>query len=355
MYIHNLYNDLMLSTTILFDNVIFQNKKVIERYEFNLGNRTFQFRKDPEINVDLPVAIISINDESSYFGQRTESIKRLTGFDNVNNIPVLYNQTNNKILYLHEEYMNVPISISINTESQLHAKEISHIVKRTMPVNKWIELFEFSSFLEVEMPFLKSTEFNPLSHDIMNLFTRFNKLTGNMDYYFSVRYKPMIRLDSVSATAPDSTQRTFQTTIDLVYGLQWPVFLFSEEKHYIENITVQLSVDSFQPISYQSPVELFDKNKSIKNYIIYDDQEYKTQFDDRVCYYFEFDKDYIDVSKEDQRYNLISMNRKQFLYDITPYSCNTEDNTVTFCLSLDEYEMIKPNLVNPVILQTINN
>lgn len=357
MYIHNLYNDLMLSISMLFDHVIFEDNQIIKKYEFNLGNRTFQLGRDPKVNVNLPAAIISINDENSYFGQRTESLKKLIT-PNINNIPVLYNKSNNYVLYLNEEYMHIPISIIINTESQLQAKEISHIIRRFLPLNKFICQLEFRSFLEITLNFLKQVYFDPYNHDIMNLFTKYDNLIGDTNFCFSVKYEPHIRLDSISAAAPDSTQRTFQVNVDLTYGMQWPIFLYCGEYNLIENINIQFMTSEMHPISSVSSPKVFtyDKNKIIRNHIIYETSNQLNLTHHQYVYFtFQPDKEFIDIANKNLTYNLVSLKNGKFLYNIHPYSFIDDENKITFEVTRDDYDnYLTPSIINPIMLQSVN-
>ena len=173
MYIHNFYNDLLLSIRILFDNHIFSEiEDYIKRYEFNIGNRTFQLDSNYKPNFEFPIAIVSLNDDSLAFGGgRTEIIKKLP-LENINQIEVLNNHTNNFKLILQEEHSIIPITITINCESQLNAKEIEVQIKRFLPVSKYIEILEFVSFLEVDSKFLNKIQFNPVTDIISNLFIK---------------------------------------------------------------------------------------------------------------------------------------------------------------------------------------
>ena len=265
MYIHNLYNDIMLSVSLLLDEKIF-HKNVIKRYEFNLGNRTFQLGKDPTANIDFPVAIITINDENSSFGHRTETIKQFT-MPNINSIPVLYNKSNRQTLYLNEDHINIPITININTESQLQAKEISHTIKHYLPHNKMIQQISFCSFLEIDSKFLLNNLFDPYNDDIINIFSKFNKLIGNTDFFYSIKYEPYIRLDSISASVPDSSQRTYQVSLDLTYSMQWLMYLYYEKNNIIEQINIHMGSSEVNPVTTFNTIQLFNDTKNIKNYL----------------------------------------------------------------------------------------
>lgn len=340
----------MLSMSLLFDEKIFQ-KNLIKRYEFNLGNRTFQLGKDPKANIDLPVAIITINDEQAIFGHRTETIKQLTS-DNINSIPVLYNKSNKLILYLKEEQVNIPITININVESQLQAKELFHIIKQYLPHNKLIQQISFSSFLEIESNFLLNNLFDPYNDDIINVFSKFNKLLGHTDFYYSVRYEPYIRLDSISTSIPDSSQRTYQVSIDLTYSMQWPMYLYCEKNNIIEQINIHIGTNNINPITSFSTIHLFNTNKITKNYLIYDIDNINYDNDD-VYMIVQFELEFINLSKHNVEYNLISLLHNEYKYNITPNNYLPDENKVIFKLSKDEFILFSPSYKNPIILQLI--
>jgi hemoglobin-like flavoprotein len=271
MYIHSLFNDIGLSVSKLLDNIIIGNPNVIKRYEFNTGTRTFQLEKDYKPNFDLPVCIVSINDESVSFGQRPEVLQGSRTY-NVNQIPVLYNLTNNRVLLLQEESTNVPISVTINCESQFQAKEFAHIIRQNLPTGKWISHLKFSSFLEIDRSFLTSRDFNPNEHDVINLFTKPSKTIGEVEYCFIINYQPIIRLESINASSPDTTQRTYQCQFDMTYMMQWPIYIYSkDDDKQIESLVLSLGSSRDNPITdfptrkVLSPYVFID---SIINYII---------------------------------------------------------------------------------------
>ena len=353
MYIHNLYNDIMLSTSILLDHKIFERENFIKRYEFNLGNRTFQLGRDPKVNVDFPVALITINDENASFGHRTETIKQFTS-PNINTIPVLYNKSNRQTLYLNEEQTNIPITIAINTESQLQAKEISHIVRRILPLNKLIQQISFTSFLEIPLDFLSKVCYDPYNHDIINIFSKFDKLIGNTNFYYSVKYEPFIRLDSISAAVPDSSQRTYQVNIDLTYIMQWPMYVYSEKYNIIERINIHLGTEQINPVTYFDTIRLFNDDKQVKNYLLYELDDSINHDDNNSYITFQFDKNYVDISNKNSQYSLISLKYNKFMNNIIPFSFVEDDNKITFKIDKqDYYKYYTPSIKNPIVLQIL--
>jgi len=254
LYTHNFYGDILLSIRTLFDNHIFQNRNYAKRYEFNMGNRAIQLPIDYKPNFEFPNLIVTLNDEVSSFGQRPDVSQKIPGF-NLDQTPVLYNQTTEVTLLLQEELVNVPISIVINCESQFQAKEIAIMIKRWLPINKFISFLSLTSYLEVSAEFLSKIEFDPSVHLISNLYTKMNKRTGDIDYCYSIEYKPMIRLDSISTSIPDSTQRSFQVNVEIAYMIQMPLYMFSNAlSKAVERVDFVINPTSgFEPINDSSP------------------------------------------------------------------------------------------------------
>lgn len=215
-----------------------------------MGNRAFQLPKDYKPNFEFPNIIVNLNDETPSHGQRPSVSQKIPGF-NLDQIPVLYNQTTGVVLLVQEEMTNVPISSTINCESQFQAKEISALVRRWLPINKFISFLQFISYLEVSGEYLSKTSFDPTSHAISNLYTKLNKRTGDIDYCYSLQYEPFIRLDSISTSIPDSTQRSFQVVVDITYMIPMPLFMFSDKQPgTIERIDILINPSTgFEPIN----------------------------------------------------------------------------------------------------------
>jgi hypothetical protein len=235
---------------VLFDNHIFQNRDYAKRYEFNMGNRTLQLPRDYKPNFEFPNLIITLNDDTPSYGQRPDVSQKIPGF-NIDQTPVLYNQTNLEVLLVQEEMVNVPISCTINCESQFQAKEIAALVKRWLPVNKFISFLEFTSYLEVSPEFLSKNLFDPAIHLISNLYTKLNKRTGEIDYCYSLQYAPFVRLDSITTAIPDSTQRSFQVVVDITYMVQQPLYMFNDRTPgLVERIDILINPSTgFEPIN----------------------------------------------------------------------------------------------------------
>ena len=249
MEIHNYYSDLLLSIRSLFDNYIFP-PDYIKSYDFNIASRSFAIHKDFETQFEFPACIATLNDDHYVFGERPNVIQRHIGLSNVNQIPVLHNYENEYRLLIQEEQVQTAISVIINCESQLQAKDIEHRIKGWLPLSKWIQFLEFTSFLEVPTQYLQTLGFKPHDHQILNLFTRIDKDKGEVDYCYSVKYRPHIRLENITTTISDSSQRSFPVNIELNYLTQAPMFMFCDkEPGVIESINIIYSKFGNEPIA----------------------------------------------------------------------------------------------------------
>lgn len=246
MKIHNFLCDLLVSTKLLLDQNIFKDSPgLIKHYEFNLGNRAFQFSKEPTVNYQLPAAIVTINDEQINFGGRRTDLIMQNRMENVNKIPILYNETQDLVVYVHEEQSTVGFTININCESQLQAKELAYAIKRFLPLNKVLNIFNFISYLELDTSLLMELlDFKIPFDTIHNLYTKLNTSTGKPEYCFALAHNPLIRIDSISTNTMDSTLSTYQISMDLTYVIQFPQYLIVDTIAYIDRINFSFNIDN---------------------------------------------------------------------------------------------------------------
>lgn len=367
MQIHNLYSDILLSTRTLLDKYIFP-PNFIKNYEFNLANRTFTLSKnDYKPNFSLPVALISFNNEQYSFGERTSTILNHTVFNN-NKIPVLYDPLTSNAIYIQEEHTNVSTSVKINCESQFQAKEMEFTIKRILPLNKYINIFNFVSFLEIHSDFLLSIGMDFNSREIINLFTKFNRNLGQIEHCFSVNYNPLIRLESIDTSLMDGQQRTFQVNLELTYLMQMPMwFCWDSGEQTIERINVDFIRFGNEPISENSCRSIVnttrtDKYDSIKfltkrNLLIHDLLDYEffqIHNEPTSPYHFaiQFTKEDFIISPNYQ-FNIFDINGK-IHKDIKPTLIDTDLNKVIFHFTQDQYlNYLKPTITTPIIIQFI--
>lgn len=248
MQIHNYYSDLLLSIRSLFDNKVF-NPNTIKHYDFNIANRAFAIDKDYKTQFEFPACIVTLNDDHYIFGERPNVIQQFGPENKMQHI-ALHNFSNNRQVIIQEEHVQTNISVVINCESQLQAKDLEFMVKRALPLNKYIQILEFTSFLEIPYSYLKTLEFEIYGHQILNLFTKMHENTGQVDHCFSMTYRPHIRLESINATIPDASTRSFPVNIELSYLTQMPMELKCIQlSGAIETINVHYSRFGYDPIA----------------------------------------------------------------------------------------------------------
>lgn len=248
MQIHNYYSDLLLSIRSLFDNLIFA-PATIRHYDFNIANRTFAIDKEYKTQFEFPACIVTLNDDHYIFGERPNVIQRV-GPENVMEQIALYNLDNRKEIVVQEEHAQTNISIIINCESQLQAKDLEFRIKRYLPLNKYIQILEFTSFLEISYEYLNTLEFDLYGHKILNLFTKHNENTGKVDHCFSMTYKPHIRLESINTSIADASTRSFPVNIELSYLTQMPMYVYAAlDPGLIEVVNVHYSRMGYDPIA----------------------------------------------------------------------------------------------------------
>jgi len=367
MQIHNYYSDLLLSIRTLFDNIIFKSD-FIKYYSFNIANRTFELsQNDYKPNRELPAAIISLSGDRYSFSERPSNIQNLT-IENINQIPVLYDNETDQYIYVQEEQVNIPITVNVNCESQFQAKEVEFYIKRFLPVNKYIQLYSFTSFLEIDPNLLFKLNMNFNKRNITNLFTRLNNNLGKSEHCFSLNYKPLIRLETIDSQISSSTQTKFTTTMQLDVLTQMPLhYLYNDPKPIIERINVDFTRFGHEPISYNSMRSVMEESEKLKlttpnklvkrNLLVHDLSEFKLSslvVNDIEYKLFEVTFDINDfIIKENFEFNFFDVNYR-FHKDIKPTLIDTDINTVKFQISNKYYEnYFKASITSPIILQFV--
>ena len=366
MLIHNWFSDVVISVKYLFDHVVFIGKKIfvdnypqyfIKHYEFSLANRTFVLSKDNfTTNFKFPTCIITLG-EDTFLSERP-NISQSLQTENYNQIPILYDNDNKTTIWLQEDHTSVSLSIQINCESQLQAKEVEFAIKRKLPPGKYIQIFEFTSFLEIQPEIMVTLGMDCNNNEVINLLTRLNKNTGDVEYFYSVRYRPIVRLESISSSTSDMTSSSFQVNIELTYVLQFPIWIFGDKLKKIEEIAIDFTRFGNEPISFNSCKFINSSNNDkirmnilIQNLNDYDFKKLENdKFNDYV-FSITFNKKTI-IFNNNMKYNIIDINgttNYNILFDL-----NKETNTISF--SFNEMDYIKKynaKITNPIILQII--
>ena len=107
-----------------------------------------------------------------------------------------------------------------------------------------------------------------------------------MDYFFSINYEPLIRNNSISTNISDSTQRSFQVTLDLTFNIQLPIFLFDNNLQNVESININYGNYGLEAVS-SYPVQKIisdnitkDHSKTVKWQLLFVDGDTIVQRDD---------------------------------------------------------------------------
>lgn len=367
MQIHNYFSDLLLSVRTLFDNIIFKSD-FIKYYSFNIANRTFELsQNDYKPNRKLPAAIINLTGERYAFSERPSNIQNLT-VENINQIPVLYDSETDQCIYVQEEQMNIPISVNINCESQFQAKEIEFQIKRFLPTNKYIQLYSFTSFLEIDPHILLRLKMDFNKRDITNLFTRLNKNLGESEYCFSIRYKPLVRLENIDSQISLSSQTTYTVNMQLDLLTQMPLFfVYNDPKPIIKRINVDFTRFAHEPISDKSMRSVIESREQLKltvpnklvrrNLLIHDLNEFglKSIIIKGVEYkLFEVQFSHDDfIIKENFEFNFFDKGMN-FHNNIKPTLIDVDDNIVKFQITdSDYYDYFEASITSPIILQFV--
>ena len=262
MIIQNFYSDVLLSLLHLFEDYLFDNKNYFftnqvqdskphsffKFVQFNIGNRNYQIGDYKEAGqLEFPTGIFTYVSDETAWGKANDLIGHHRIWD-VNEIICTHNKNTNINILCREEQQMIYATVQINCASMAQANEVMHQIKRFLPVQKFIQIFPFESFMEIPPIFFHTKYNNPDLHDIDNLFLRYNGSTGEKVYYYKCYYRPHIQLNSVSADLSDNAARSYPVTCDFSYLIQAPIWLFDTySDEHIER--VNLGIQSSDNIS----------------------------------------------------------------------------------------------------------
>ena len=280
MVIHNFFHDVLLSVRTLFDSLIFPND-YIKKYHFNIANRSFQLsRNDYTTQFEFPTCLVQFNDDQYSFGERPNVSQNMLT-DNINQIPVLHDVESLNRLMIQEEHSSITMSVTINCESQLQAMNTEHRIKRYLPMNRFMSLISFSSFLEVQPEELIKLGINYNDNEIINLFTKMDNKSGHIIYCYSVNYTPLIRLESCNVSLGDGQQRSFPVNLELTYYIQMPMWAFgTKDSKEVIRINLDFNRFNFEPISENSCKPIYNQSPVQEGDVISRVQENRIVFEE---------------------------------------------------------------------------
>lgn len=258
------------------------------------------------------------------------------------------------------------MSITINCNSTLDVADISFTVKRFLPLNKFIMVHKFVSFLEIDAGQLGLMGIDCNSPDVKGLYTKLNPNTGRMMYCFAVEYQPLIKLESYNNNVSDKMAKNYSLTLEVTYYIQEPMFLVFQETHEIERVNMAYLRIGHDPISSFSINELKNTtpkgkkyNKVIKNIIIHDMNYHNARQlsetinnEEKEFILFDLKLDKHDfILCENHLYNIFNINGV-IDNNIPVYEYNSEENKVTFKFNIEDfYNKYNPTLTTPIIFQ----
>jgi hypothetical protein len=355
--IHNFLSDVLISVRNLFDNYIFPNT-LIQSYSFNVSNKVFELdRWKYKSNYKFPAAIITLNEESYTFGERPNVISHVS-VSNFNMQKALVNLTTKKVVYLQEEHISIPISCQINCQNQLEAKDIEFTIKNFLPLGKEIIIYDFTSFLEINDIIFTKLDFDINNHEILNLFNKVNDRTGKLSFFFSMNYKPIIKLESCAVNIADKTSKSFSVNLEITLRVQLPKWMSWDEEYIIDRININFLKIGHEPISSFPLIELFDTNihkknniKVLKQIIINNINEHNIKEEDKnIIFDLKIHPDDF-ILNEFYTYNFFTTLGKM-LYNVKYDSFNKQENLVSFKFKENGFfKYLNPSLSTPIIVQ----
>jgi len=219
MKTHNFYADLVLSLRTFFDRIVFPNNE-IKGYRFNIGNRSLQLNY--ETKFDLPWMLVEYQSSRHVTYHAHTWLK--TQYDNTSKYPVLYNKSKNLSLLMQEELYEFQIQATLNCESQLQSLEYKHAIERFLVVGKYFQLYSFFSFFTINDKLLHEDIFDVNKDELYNIFMRYDHLRDETVYCYSVKYEPLVRIDSSEASINSAEQRSFPLVMQLNIINPMPIY-----------------------------------------------------------------------------------------------------------------------------------
>jgi hypothetical protein len=224
MHIHNIYSDLLLSTTYFLNNKVLRYSSTnIKMFEYNIGNASFQLKYDTQY--ELPAAIVKMENPRKYLGISHPWAHQHNVFGNIHRTDVLYNETKDEAIELQEEMYEIPISITINCESQIQALDIQHTFQQYTPIGAYLNYYEFVSFIELESSIFNKWMFDLNNDKIINLFYKQNEYTDESNYCFALKFAPLMRVNDVSISLGQSTDPSYSVNITLEVVTSIPSYI----------------------------------------------------------------------------------------------------------------------------------
>lgn len=281
MKTHNFYADILLSLRTFFDRFALPHNQV-KGYRFNIGNRSLQLNYDTKF--DLPWMMIDYQ-SSRHVAYHTHTWLK-TQYDNTSKYVVLFDKTKNLSMLMQEELYEFQVQATLNCESQLQALQLKHDIEKFLVPGRYFQLYSFFSFFTIDDRYLHDTMFDVNNDKIYNIFMRYDPLRDSTVYCFSVKYEPLIRLDSAEVSIGSTEQRSFQVSMQLNIINPMPIYteipMYERSKPDLVQEMEQLDV--FIPLDRRYNILSIDC-KTIDNIHYYSPAiVYQTDFNCNVSY-----------------------------------------------------------------------
>ena len=218
MKVHNVYNDMLLSLGNFLNSII-DNR--IKSFQYNISSPSLLL--DYNANFELPSAILTYTN-TTYLNARPNTFLRHSS--NINIIPVLYNVTKDISLSVQEDHFQVSIDAIINFDSQLEAINYRHQIENLLPLNKYLQAYQFTSFYPIDNRYLNTYLFDPINDHILNLYSNHDKLNDRINYSFALSYYPLIKLISNTVNVSEVTSSSYSWSLSFELLIQLPSRLF---------------------------------------------------------------------------------------------------------------------------------
>ena len=372
MYIHNFFEGILRSIRNIFDNRIFKHKKFrsnnemvndfIRSYQFNIGNRAFTLAKtDYTTGFEFPACIMTLNSERYYPVERP-NVAQGFNIDNINCIRVIVDPLTGREIFLQEEHVEVSIDVQINCETQIQAKEIEYTIKRYLPLEKYIQGFGYTAWIEIDPTYLLYLGMDFNDRQLLNHFVRTNdNFRDSVRHYFSMYYNPLIKLESSSVSISDNSARSFPVNLTILYQIQMPMFISDNLDMKIEKINVDFNRFGYEPISDNNCRTLFTQQNNaditLRNLIVSSKDsmevvEENNYPDSPIIIGIRFTSDSFKILQT-MKFNIMDKYGKMH-YDVCPFSVHEEINQVKFKIPRELYfTRFVPDNSNPIIVQFV--
>ena len=206
--IHNFYLDIVYA---LYNYLSEKIPVTFYGLETNLGNAGLQLSEEP--NFRLPRMQIDFQDIESdsirpvvyQFHHRDVNGQRLA----------VHNYTNDLQIITQEEWSTFQLEIRINCDSHLQALDIKHHLTYLFPINKQLQHFEFISFFKIPDYLIDRNFINVEKDNVYNLYQKHFKHDSKLEYCFSLPFRPLIRVNSISLDIGDNNASSFPVSINM--------------------------------------------------------------------------------------------------------------------------------------------